>query len=126
MNGLVQHLLTRIISFLIVVCLTFSPIANGAMLSTSSDSHASIDVEQRCHHAVKHDAHNSTSPIFVTTQINSCKHSPACSLLCAIAIELSVIDVSTLTQEDTITWSTMDYLNFTPSFLSRLDKPPKA
>jgi hypothetical protein len=125
MKGLVRHRLTSIISFLIVVCLSFSPIANGSMLSASPDSpetHASVDSEHQCHHMVAY----STSSISINTQNNNCEHSPSCSLLCSIAVELSVIDVFTLAQEKTVTWSAMAYLNLKPSFLSRLDKPPKA
>ena len=126
MKGLFQYRLTEIISLLIVVCLSFSPIANGAMVSASPDSHASIDVEHLCDHTVNHDIQKSASSIFVTAQNNSCEHSPSCNLLCSIAIELTAINVFTLTQEKVISWSAMGYLNLKPSFLSRLDKPPRA
>jgi hypothetical protein len=126
MDGLVQNQLTKIIRLLIIVCLSLSPIANGAMLSASPDGHASIDAEHQCDHTVNHEAQNSAPSIFVTALNNSCEHSPSCNLLCSIAIELSVDYVSTLTQKKTINWSAMGDLNFKPSFLSRLDKPPRA
>ena len=126
MEGVIRHRLTKIISLLIILCLSFSPIANGAMVSTSADSHVSIDVEHRCDHAVNHEIQKTALSNIVTAQDNSCEHSPSCHLLCSIGIELSVIDVFTLTQEKAITWSAMGYLNLKPSFLSRLDKPPRA
>jgi hypothetical protein len=126
MAGLVQNRITKIISLLIIVCLSLSSVANGAMLSVSIDSHAKIDLEHRCHHTVNHEIQKPNPSIVVAAQNNSCEHSPSCSLVCSIAIELSAIDVFTLTHGKTIAWSAMDYLNLEPSFLSRLDRPPQA
>jgi hypothetical protein len=129
MAGLVQNRITKIISLLIIVCLSLSSVANGAMLSVSidsHDSHAKIDLEHRCHHTVNHEIQKPNPSIVVAAQNNSCEHSPSCSLVCSIAIELSAIDVFTLTHGKTIAWSAMDYLNLEPSFLSRLDRPPQA
>jgi hypothetical protein len=125
MKELAQHKLTSIISFLIVVCLSFSPVANSTMLSISTDSaesYASVDVEHQCHHEAK----DSTSSISINAQNSNCEHGPSCSLLCSIAVELSAVDTVTLAQEKIITWSAMGFLDLKLSFLSRLDKPPKA
>ncbi|MFT5226657.1 MAG: hypothetical protein ACI8XX_002422 [Polaribacter sp.] len=125
MKGLAQHQLTKAISLLIVVCLSFSPIANGSMLSASPsihNSHASTDVEHQCNHAAK----DSASAVSKNSQNNDGEHGSSCNSHSSTAIELSTAEVFILAQEKTITWSAMNYLNLKPSFLSRLDKPPKA
>lgn len=126
MTGLVQNRLTRIISLLIILCLSLSPIANGAMLSASSDSHASVDVEHQCNYTVNHEAKDSAPSFSVTAQDNGSEHGHSCNVYSSIAIELSVVGVCSLTREETITWSVMDNLNIKSSFLSGLDRPPRA
>jgi hypothetical protein len=127
MIGMIQNQLTKIISLLVILCLLLSSIASGAMLLDSSgstetpDSQASVDVEHQCHHMAK----DLAPSISISVQNNNCEHSSSCSLHCSIAVELSVIDSFTR-QEKIICWSPMDYLNLKPSFLSRLDKPPKS
>jgi hypothetical protein len=127
MKELVQHRLTSIISLLIVACLSFSPMANSAMLSASPDnhnSHASVDfdVEHQCNHMTK----DSTSSISINSQNDDGEHGSSCNFNSSTAIELSAIDVFSLSQENTIVWSAMNNSNIKSSFLSRLDKPPKA
>jgi hypothetical protein len=126
MNELIHMQLTRITRLLVILCLLLSPIASGAMLLDSSanfdtpDSQVSVDVDRQCHHMAK----DPVSPTAINVQGTGCDHSPSCSLLCSIAVELSVIDFFTR-QEKIIRWSPIGHLNLKPSFLSRLDKPPK-
>jgi hypothetical protein len=120
MHGLIQNQLTKIIRLLIIGCLLLSSIANGAMLSPSAD------VEHQCDHVVNCEAKDLVQSISAMVHDNDSEHGHPCSLHSSIAIELSAINVSFLTQGKTITWSVMDNSNLEPSFLSRLDKPPRA
>jgi hypothetical protein len=99
--------------------------ANSAMLSASPDnhnSHASVDIEHQCNHVTK----DSTPSISINSQINDGEHGSSCNFHSSTAIELSAIDVFSLSHEKTIAWPAIDNLNIKSSFLSRLDKPPKA
>ncbi len=127
MTGAIQKQLNRMACLLVILCLLLSPIASGVMLLDSSfstettDSQVSIDVEHQCHHMAK----DLAPSISVSEQNHNCDYSPSCSLHCSIAVELSLSNSFTRL-EKIICWSSMDNLTLKPSFLNRLDKPPKA
>ena len=90
MGRLIYKQLKKMTSLLVIFCLLLSPIASGAMLLDSSvdsdaaDSQVSVEIDHQCHHMAK----EPVSPIAINWQSSGCDHSPSCSLLCSIAIEL--------------------------------------
>ena len=130
MRKLIRNRFTAIVCYLVAASFALSPVANAAFVPIDMNNHDNVQVNYTCHHSSidlgSKIEETNDSPPTLTPQESGCEHLPLCHLLGSIGIQDSLLDsVSLNLGKSTGRFDSLS-LNFKSSFLTRLDRPPRA
>jgi hypothetical protein len=117
----------KTICYLIAACLLLTPMAHATFMWIDADVSLSQETEQPCHEdSVKFDRQTTMShgPMSSDTE---CNHNGICKMHCSASFSaLPFLGVDSSDQNDSNIWKAPKKTTLPPSFLTRLDKPPRS
>ena len=130
MRKLFRNRFTAIVCYLVAASFALSPVANAAVITIDMNHHDTAQANYTCHHSSidleSKIEETNDSPPTLTAQESACEHLPLCHLLSSIAIQDSLLDSASLNLGNSTSRFDSLSLNIKSSFLSRLDRPPRA
>ena len=130
MRKLFRNRFTAIVCYLVAASFALSPVANAAVIAIDMNNHDTAQAHYTCHHSSidleSKIEENNDSPPTLTAQESDCEHLPLCHLLSSIAIQDSLLDSASLNLGKSTGRFDFPSSNIKSSFLTRLDRPPRA
>ncbi len=130
MRKLFRNRFTAIVCYLVAASFALSPVANAAVIAIDMNNHETAQLNYTCHHSSidlesKIEGTNDSPPT-LTPHESGCKHLSLCHMLGSFDSQESLFDSASLNLRKSTSRFESPSLNFKSSFLTRLDRPPRA
>ena len=115
-----------IISFMVAISLSLAPVAHASLVMFDADSNKTTELGYNSDLGVADSSFHQHLESANDTGKSECDQNTGCKMLCSVSVSvLPNMSDPSLSIEKSNRWFSADIVELKPSFLSRLDRPPR-